>query len=493
MFEHAFNSVAPGVRCKKNPIYKIHDIRIIRLEDLPDGIRLEDIHEGMSPEDYAKLVETDYVGKLVIPYQKDNIGRSGGKAIWCHVFDCNDGVAKYRGTAIHKAVDLDYQDQNYNEAVYSAFGRVVFDSENIRVPSIDLVKSVDYKTSSPAVLSYNIVHRGESNEGQDIEEMRMMKIVALNKMERQDIHDDRITLPNILESIKIEILKKVKYEKDKAKDRIEYHVMNSKLRSHEGKGEIIEAEKRERLLTAISKRIDSITPEISSKEFLMELSEELGREITVEEIDSITINGVSVLDTLRNIRKTATEKQQNYQDIEKSIIQVTVADLFTQNIDRHLNNWALIRDKRTDKYSLGLFDHATTFFNMSFSNDIIGFSQSELRENWAMTSVLVEDGKRKSSNGIDLFSYIMEHHREYAVEILQQLHDKMSEIEHVIGYETIPNAEYNKLSPKQQEEYYKSGSEPIAVRKIIENFRHKFKKIRKEYKISFDPEREYDD
>lgn len=492
MFEHAFNSVAPGVKCKKNPIYEIHDIRIIKLEDLPDGIRLEDIHEGMSPEDYAKLVEPDYVGKLAIPYQKDNIGRSGGNAIWCYVFDCNDGVPKYRGTAIHKAVDLDYQDQNYNEAVYSAFGRVMFNPENIRVPSIDLVKSVDYKTSSPAVLSYNIVHRGESNVGQYIEEMRMMKIVALNKMERQDIHDDRITLPDILESINIEILKKVKYEKDKAKDRIAYHVMNSKLRSYNGKEGIIQAERRESLLTAISKRIDSITPETSSKEFLMELSEELGREITVEEIGNITINGVSVLDTLRNIRKTAKKKQQNYQDIEKSIIQVTIADLFTQNSDRHLNNWALIRDKKTDRYSLGLFDHATTF-NMSLKNDVVGFSQSELRENWAITSVLVEDGKRKSSNGIDLFRYIMEHHREYAVEILQQLHDKMPEIEQAIGYETIPNAEYNKLSSEEQEQYYKSGTEPIAVKKIMENFRQKFKKIRKEYKISFDPEREYDD
>ncbi len=493
MFEHAFNSAAPGVKCKKNPIYEIHDIRIIKLEDLPDGIRLEDIHEGMSPEDYAKLVEPDYVGKLVIPYQKDNIGRSGGNASWCHVFDCSDGVPKYRGIAIHKVVDLDYQDQNYNEAVYSAFGKIMFNPENIRVPIIDLVRNVDYKTSSPAVLSYNIVHRGESNDGQDIEEMRMMKIVALNKMERQDIHDDRITLPNILESIKIEILKKVKYEKDKAKDRIEYHVMNSKLRSYEGKEDIIKAEKRESLLTAISKRIDSITPETSSKEFLMELSEELGREITVEEIRNITINGVSVLDTLRNIRKTATEKQQNYQDIEKSIIQVTVADLFTQNIDRHLNNWALIRDKRTDRYSLGLFDHATTFFNMSFDNDIVGFPQSHLRDEWATTSVLVQVGQRKSSTGIDLFRYIMEHYREYAVEILQQLHDKMPEIEQAIGYETIPNAEYNKLSPEKQAQYYKSGSEPIAVKKIMENFRQKFKKIRKEYQISFEPELEYDD
>jgi len=103
MFEDMWKVRNPGKKYKKNSIYEMQNIKLIKIDNIPEGLR---------EDRYSELVDANFVGKLVIVYAKDNVGRSGGSAQWCYVYDCNNGIIKYMGTAIHKCVDLDNENEN---------------------------------------------------------------------------------------------------------------------------------------------------------------------------------------------------------------------------------------------------------------------------------------------------------------------------------------------------------------------------------------------
>lgn len=471
-----------GIKYKKNPIYEMQDIKMIKIENIPEGLRADR---------YAELVDSDFVGKLVIVYDKDNIGQSGGSAKWCYVYDCNHGKIKYNGTAIHKCVDIDHDNQNYNEKLYSVLGNIVFDSNTVRIPKIDLVKNLEYPEDMPAVLSYNIVQR---ENGQDIEEMLMMETVAFNKMERQDIRDHRIPLSILLESVKIQVMKKVGYEKKKAKEKIEDKIVDLKIAKK------LEPEKSEtyndeqELLTIIKDSIDEINKDTTLDSFLKELSTKSDRKISEKEIKSINLKDTNLEQVLSGIKKISAEKTQNYEELKKSIIQATTFDLMTNNVDRHLNNWSLIRNKKTDNYVLGLFDHAASFLNMAFDMDNPFISRDFCGENWQPSSVLLDnpnDIKNSQSKGKDVLKYLMENHREDTLEILQKLYDRLPQIEKAIGYETIPNDEFLKLSKEQAKNYCKDISMmKVKPKKIMDELKSKFRRIKKDYDIDFKEQKE---
>lgn len=480
MFENRWAVQNAGVKYKKNPMYELQDIRIIKEKDIPTSIK---------EDRYGELVEPEFVGKLIIVYDKDNVGQSGGNAQWCYVYDCDHGNVKYKGIAIHKCVDLDNMEQNYNEKLFSVLAGLVFDKNNIRFPNIDLVKNEDWPEDKPAVLSYFIVKKDPLLEI-DEEEMLMMKTIAFNVMERQEIHDNRISLSKILDSVRIQVMKKARYVKDYAKEELDKMIMHLAIGKQIDKDRKDEYDERERILTIIYNNIDGINSETTLESFLGIISEELGREFTPEDLDSIKIGDISVLDILKNVKTIFVEKQQKYRQLEKSIIHTTVIDLMTNNIDRHLTNWSLIRNKKTDEYILGLFDHATNFYNMSLANDSLAMPQDYLKQYWATSSVLTDaplDLKLRSSKGIDLFKYLMEHHREDTLEMLQILHDKLPEFEKMIGYETIPNAEYDKLSQEEKDSYFKSELDTIIKpKKILDGLKSKFRRISRDYEIDFD-------
>ena len=58
------------------------------------------------------------------------------------------------------------------------------------------------------------------------------------------------------------------------------------------------------------------------------------------------------------------ESTANYKEVESQIIQTLLLDAVTNNADRHAKNWGLIRDKKTNKYVLGVFDHSSSFLDM---------------------------------------------------------------------------------------------------------------------------------
>lgn len=485
MFENRWKVANPGVKYKKNSIYEMQDIKLIKKEDIQEGIR---------SDRYPELVDANFVGKLAIVYEQDNIGRSGGNAQWCYVYDCNHGELTYRGTAIHKCVDADSMDLNYNEKLFSILGGLIFDSNTVRVPNIDLVKNLEWPEDKPAVLSYNVAQR-EDVFGQDIEEMSVMKTIAFNKMERQNIRDNRIPLNTILEAVKIQVMKKVGYEKKKAKGKVDDKITAlQELRQSDASNAEIYNE-QEKLLSVIKDKIDMIDKETTLNSFLRELTTEMGREITSQEISGIGIEDTNIEQFLRDIKRFSIQKEQNYHELEKSIIQTTVIDLMTNNVDRHLTNWALIRNKKTDRYVLGIFDHATSFFNMSLKQDSRAISQDYLKANWAPSSVLLDlpnDIKNLSSRGIDVFKYLMNNYSDYTLEILQKLHDKLPEFEKAIRYDTIPNAEYEKLSADEAKNYYHSESDMVVLpKKVIDGLKTKFKRIKKDYQIDFQEQKVY--
>ena len=470
-----------GIKYKKNPIYEMQDIKIIKIENIPEGLRADR---------YAELVDSDFVGKLVIVYDKDNIGQSGGSPKWCYVYDCNHGDIKYNGSAIHKCVDIDHNDQNYNEKLFSVLGNIIFDSNLVRIPKIDLVKNLEYPEDMPAVLSYNIVQR---ENGRDIEEMIMMETVAFNKMERQDIRDHRIPLSILLESVKVQVMKKVGYEKKQAKEKIEDKIVDLKIAKK------LEPEKSEtyndeqELLTIVKDSIDEINKDTTLDSFLKELSTKSDRKISEKEIKSINLKDTNLEQVLSGIKKISAEKTQNYEELKKSIIQATTFDLMTNNVDRHLNNWSLIRNKKTDNYVLGLFDHAASFVNMAFDMDNPFIKRDMFGENWQPSSVLLDnpnDIKYSQSKGIEVFKYLMENHREDTIEILQKLYDRLPQIEKAIGYETIPNDEFLKLPKEKAKNYCNDTMMKVKPRKIMNELKSKFRRIKKDYDIDFKEQKE---
>ena len=209
----------------------------------------------------------------------------------------------------------------------------------------------------------------------------------------------------------------------------------------------------------------------------------------MSDILDVNLGNMNLAEALRSIKKVYIKKEENYKEVEKSIIQTTVIDLMTNNIDRHLNNWALIRNKKTDWYILGIFDHATSFFNMATRTENPFLSQQYLKENWANSSVLLgdkADERTRSTSGIKLFKYIMDNYREYVIEILQRLNNVLPNFENTISYESIPNSEFENISEDEQSQYYKSDMDMVVVpSKAIKGLKSKFRRIEQDYDITF--------
>ena len=91
-----------------------------------------------------------------------------------------------------------------------------------------------------------------------------------------------------------------------------------------------------------------------------------------------------LMECLRNVIKDDT----NYEEVKKSFVELIIFDSITNNPDRHLNNWALVRSKNTNQYSPAIFDHSTSFANMVF--DTISF-----QSRWAPSHLTTSSVKKR--------------------------------------------------------------------------------------------------
>lgn len=145
-------------------------------------------------------------------------------------------------------------------------------------------------------------------------------------------------------------------------------------------------------------------------------------------------NIVSIKDILESI-KIQVEDEENYKEIEKGIIHTLLFDALTNNGDRHPHNWALIRDKITNRYELGIFDHASCCVPMMVQQQNLGY------EKWGGSYVKTRDDgipKRVGDSGETIIKYIYENYKDYFVEFADLLEIEFSEIMQEIKNENLP-------------------------------------------------------
>ena len=165
----------------------------------------------------------------------------------------------------------------------------------------------------------------------------------------------------------------------------------------------------------------------NDKEDMIHIKDTLFNKFERDEIrrkkDILTIN------ELLECVKLQIGDEENYKNIEKDIIHVLLLDAITNNGDRHALNWALVRDKITDKYTLAVFDHSSAFVNMFESREHFAHN------GWSTTYITVgNDSGRNTigSDGIEVVKYISKEYAEYFEEFYEKFNPKLPEILEII-------------------------------------------------------------
>lgn len=101
---------------------------------------------------------------------------------------------------------------------------------------------------------------------------------------------------------------------------------------------------------------------------------------------------------------------ENYKEIEKAVIQTLLLDSVTNNADRHANNWALIRNKKTNNYELGVYDHSSAFV------DMFDERRHFTTKGWVSSYIIMNERTRQIGMGVDgniIIEYIFKNYKEY--------------------------------------------------------------------------------
>lgn len=131
------------------------------------------------------------------------------------------------------------------------------------------------------------------------------------------------------------------------------------------------------------------------------------------------------IDDLLECVKLEINNEENYKEIEKDVLQVLLLDAVTNNSDRHALNWGLVRDEKTSKHNLAVFDHASSFMDM-FED-----KSHYLKNGWSSTYITVGDDKGKhhlGSDGKKVIEYICKEYPEYFDEFVDKFNEKIPRI-----------------------------------------------------------------
>lgn len=153
------------------------------------------------------------------------------------------------------------------------------------------------------------------------------------------------------------------------------------------------------------------------------------------------------IDEILECVKMQITDEANYKEVEKNMIQVLLLDAITNNGDRHAFNWALVRDKKTNKYELAVFDHSSAFVDMFEDKHYF------VTEGWSSTYTTVGNDKGKhmlGSDGKKVVEYISKTYPEYFDEFSKRFEDKLSEVLEEINSEKM-HIDFRRLTHKMQE------------------------------------------
>lgn len=134
------------------------------------------------------------------------------------------------------------------------------------------------------------------------------------------------------------------------------------------------------------------------------------------------LHSIIPLEDLIECVKIQINDETEFKRVEKQIVNAILLDCMTNNADRHMNNWTLIRDKRTDKYTLGLYDHSASFIDMMKDNT--GASV----DGWTSTYLSIDEKSRKKgvgNLGRDVLKYLVNKYPENSEEFFKNMYKEL--------------------------------------------------------------------
>jgi len=157
----------------------------------------------------------------------------------------------------------------------------------------------------------------------------------------------------------------------------------------------------------------------TSKEEMFEIKDFLYNIFERNELK--TNQDIVLIEDLLNSIKMSVSNEQDYKEIEEGVVQVLALDAITNNPDRHPNNWAVVRNIQTGKYSLGMFDNSIAFYNM--------IQKRNNNMQWVSSYVLTQERVRNGigDNGEKVINYLKEHYTDYFNKFLYNFMDKLPE------------------------------------------------------------------
>lgn len=133
---------------------------------------------------------------------------------------------------------------------------------------------------------------------------------------------------------------------------------------------------------------------------------------------------VFFIEDLLECIKLQINNPEEFEKVKKQVLHTLLLDAITNNADRHPNNWALIRDKKTNSYQLADFDHSSCFTDMY--NDK-SFCTSD---GWVSSYITVtrQPNARRGNCGLKMIEYIFKNYNEETQEFSQNLNDNIEDI-----------------------------------------------------------------
>ena len=475
---------------KKNPIYRLEENFYYFIEKTKAGTLIKKLESGtvkqtealpsyMSVEQYSKKVAEDnpnFKGKIIIKYQDDHIGRGPGNAKWVYVYECENGQVTYIGNAVHKEADPDYLESGYNEVLWSILGKLVLDKGNVRVPRISLVEDMYFK-SEPAILSYNLVNTR-------VEEMIQMDTIVHNSTERQEIHNNRVTLAQILQAVDIETKKVLKNVKGRTVFNINRYVQDMQIQMcDEGEEGNTKLQRRIEVSGIIRDIIEETEEPIVMETIIGKVLERCSEKISEERIRRYIIESpVNLSGRIQEINYYMQEQKLNYDNLQTGILHTALLDAITNNLDRHLSNWAIVREKTTGRCSLAVFDNTLSFINMSSSKPF------SINGEWAESSIHVQEGKKCTSQK-EICEYIARNYPQELADFIDIMKEKMPKYAEEIGMPIVIDEEYKILTDVGKANCG-SYRKPVLDDKVIAGLKSKIKMLEKILSKSIDKQLE---
>lgn len=464
---------------RKNPIYNLEKNIYFVLDKTKEGTQIKRMESGItkqterlsgttSLDEYAKKIASEnpeFKGKIVIKYQDDHIGKGPGNAKWVYVYDCENGQATYLGNAIHKEADPDYMESGYNEVLWSELGGLVLNREHVKVPQISFLEDMYFK-DSPAILSYNLVNTR-------VEEMIQMDTIVHNSTERQEIHNNRVTLPQILQAVEIETKKVLKNVKGRTVFNINRYVQDMQIQMcDEGEENNTKLQRRIEVLGIIQNIIEESEEPIIMEELIGKVLEKCSEKISEERIRRYIIESpVNLAQRIQEINYHMREQKLNYSNLQTGIIHTALLDAVTNNLDRHLSNWAIVREKETGNCSLAVFDNTLSFINMSSAKPF------SINGEWAESSIHIQEGKKCTSQK-EICEYVARNYPEEFADFIDIMKEKMPQYAKKIGMPIVIDEEYKILTDKGKAQCG-SYKKPVMDDKVIVSLTSKIKILEK--------------